>query len=172
MPRFAVLRILARLEDAWRADKTYYLFRRRPSLSRPKAPDRSIGSDDWLVRQVFAVASLPVPSGCSFLGLPNDLTVFRCIVTASCKKHGKSWRYPWFWFHQSSPSPARVPILWMKTLRWPYSSAPLNTTVFIHIGSHWIVSATARRKQPALIFSSSSAKITTPNAAETPKPVR
>ena len=31
----------------------------------------------------------------SFRPLLNDVPVIRCSVTASCKKHGKSGRYPW-----------------------------------------------------------------------------
>jgi hypothetical protein len=64
---------------------------------------------------------------------------------------------------------AHVPASWMKTAPWLYSSRPLNMTAFMRIESLWIVLPTAPRRQPALIFSLCSAKITTPNAVETPK---
>jgi hypothetical protein len=56
-----------------------------------------------------------------------------------------------------------------ETAPWLYSSRPLNMTAFMRIESLWIVLPTAPRRQPALIFSLCSAKITTPNAVETPK---
>jgi hypothetical protein len=49
---------------------------------------------------------------------------------------------------------------------------PLSTTAFTRTESLWIVLPTAPKRQPTLIFSLSSAKITLPNAAETPKRVR
>src|SRR4029450_6037060 len=55
MPRSAVLRVLARFEDARCADTTHHLSRRGPSLSGPKASGRSIGSDRRMVRQILEV---------------------------------------------------------------------------------------------------------------------
>src|SRR6267378_6364052 len=55
MPCDPVIRILARVENAWCADPTHHLSRRRPSLSGPKEPSRSIGKDGRMVRQIFEV---------------------------------------------------------------------------------------------------------------------
>jgi hypothetical protein len=67
------------------------------------------------------------------------------------------------------PRLVRIPTRWMKTARWLCLSALLSTTAFIRTESLWIVLPTAPKRQPTHIFSLSSAKITTPNVAETPE---
>src|SRR5206468_9105880 len=59
----------------------------------------------------------------------------------------------------------------MRTLPWTYSFAPLSTTVFLRNESHWIASATARKKRPTRTLSLSCGKSIMPNAAEIPKRV-
>src|SRR5205823_6865811 len=58
MSRFAVLRVLACIKDAWDSDTASGASWRRPSLSQTREPDRSTGSHGCLVRQVFEVTTV------------------------------------------------------------------------------------------------------------------
>src|SRR5438094_7204302 len=55
MSHSAVLRVLARVKDAWHSDTASGASRRRPSLSQTREPDRSTGSHGCLVRQVSEI---------------------------------------------------------------------------------------------------------------------
>src|SRR5437867_1838779 len=59
----------------------------------------------------------------------------------------------------------------MKMLPWRCSFARLSTTVFLRNESHWIASATARKKRPTRTLSLSCGKSIMPNAAAIPKRV-
>src|SRR5205814_4276160 len=57
MPRVAVLRILARVEDTGHPDATYCLSRRRPPRHQTRAPSQPTGSNDRLVRRIVEVTA-------------------------------------------------------------------------------------------------------------------
>src|SRR5437764_10168784 len=90
----AVLRVLARFKDAWCADTTHHLPRRRPHVHQTRASVRSIGSDSPMVRQIpeaikfeCQVVSLILQAGCARIkgrySLPRETGKVRVVLRKS-----------------------------------------------------------------------------------------
>src|SRR4029077_17034817 len=105
MSFITVLRILARVKDAGRADATHHLSRRRPSLSGPKEPGRSIGKDGRMVRQIFEVTEFSFP-------VDRDRTRKEALSSLELRLHGPSLRTDirraLLFLHHDRPSHLRV----------------------------------------------------------------